>query len=172
VSTPKYVVGSAEDCDIRITDDPYVSTHHCALTVNGDRVRVEDLGSTNGTWINGYVRVWNNAYLAEDAQLRVGQTTVPTAEVFAAAREAEQRREDDEVKASVLAANPALTEEQAEQVVVFVRALQHEADKTVNEILAHLAEVLERKAAEAPNGALAPGLAVAVQVIRATMETT
>src|SRR5688572_22377336 len=53
----RYVVGSAEDCDIRISDDPYVSSHHCALTVGGAKVSVEDLGSTNGTWINEHVRV-------------------------------------------------------------------------------------------------------------------
>lgn len=167
----RYVVGSAEDCDIRIADDPYVSSHHCVLTVDGAKVSVEDLGSTNGTWINEHVRVWNTIYLPEGARLRVGRSTVPTAEVFAAARDVERQRENEVLKAAVLAANPDLAEEQAEQVVTFVRNLQQEADKAVNEILAHLADLLERKAADAPGGPLAPGLAVAVKVIRTTMET-
>lgn len=168
----RYVIGSAEDCDIRIADDPYVSSHHCLLTVDGTTVSVEDLGSTNGTWINDHVRVWNTIYLPEGARLRVGRTTVPTGKVFAAAREAERQRENDAVKAAVLAANPDLTGDQADQVVTFVRNLQQEADKAVNEILAHLADLLERKVAEAPGGPLAPGLAVAVKVIRTAMETT
>jgi len=47
------IVGRARDCDV-IVDHPSVSRHHCRLsaTTQGGQV-VEDLGSTNGTWIAG-----------------------------------------------------------------------------------------------------------------------
>ena len=45
-------VGSAPDADIRLTGDPYVSTQHAELRVEGEEVFVRDLGSTNGTYRN------------------------------------------------------------------------------------------------------------------------
>jgi len=54
--TKTCVVGRAGDCDIRIPDDYWhgdVSRHHCAIEVDPPSVRVRDLGSTNGTLVNG-----------------------------------------------------------------------------------------------------------------------
>jgi DNA-binding NtrC family response regulator len=47
-----YTLGSAKDADVRI-EDPHVSRAHLKLTVSPSGVNVEDLGSSNGTWING-----------------------------------------------------------------------------------------------------------------------
>src|SRR6186713_2120465 len=44
--------GRREDNDFQI-DDPTVSSVHCELRVNGDSIVVRDLGSSNGTFING-----------------------------------------------------------------------------------------------------------------------
>jgi pSer/pThr/pTyr-binding forkhead associated (FHA) protein len=46
------VVGRDRRCDVRI-GSCRVSKRHCCLTRNGDGVLVRDLGSTNGTRING-----------------------------------------------------------------------------------------------------------------------
>jgi hypothetical protein len=46
------VVGRDRRCDVRIGSFR-VSRRHCCLTRNGERVLVRDLGSTNGTRING-----------------------------------------------------------------------------------------------------------------------
>jgi RNA polymerase subunit RPABC4/transcription elongation factor Spt4 len=46
------IVGRASDCHVRI-DSPSVSRHHLRLLVLGDSVIVYDLGSRNGTWVNG-----------------------------------------------------------------------------------------------------------------------
>ena len=46
------VVGRAEDAGLRIPV-ANVSRHHARLTPAGDEVLVEDLGSANGTWVNG-----------------------------------------------------------------------------------------------------------------------
>lgn len=45
-------VGRHPDSDIFL-DDVTVSRHHCRLLVDGERVMVEDSGSTNGTYVNG-----------------------------------------------------------------------------------------------------------------------
>jgi CheY-like chemotaxis protein len=47
-----FVVGRHTDADHRI-NDPTISRRHCAFSVRGGRVYVEDLGSRNGTLLNG-----------------------------------------------------------------------------------------------------------------------
>lgn len=46
------VIGRSEDVDISIADTR-VSRHHLRLIVEGGQVLIEDLGSTNGTFVNG-----------------------------------------------------------------------------------------------------------------------
>jgi hypothetical protein len=46
------LVGRSRWCDVRIPS-ARVSRRHCCLVLSGDEVLVSDLGSTNGTWING-----------------------------------------------------------------------------------------------------------------------
>jgi adenylate cyclase len=46
------VLGRKQDCGLRIpTRD--VSREHCELTIKGDTLHAKDLGSSNGTFING-----------------------------------------------------------------------------------------------------------------------
>ncbi|MEJ7638493.1 MAG: FHA domain-containing protein [Singulisphaera sp.] len=47
-----WTIGSSLDCDL-VVDRPVVSGHHCRLTREGDDFLLEDLGSTNGTYVNG-----------------------------------------------------------------------------------------------------------------------
>lgn len=46
------VIGRREDCDLRIPLGE-VSRKHCRLIRDGDSLRLEDLGSSNGTFHNG-----------------------------------------------------------------------------------------------------------------------
>ena len=46
------VIGRREDCDLRIPLGD-VSRKHCRLIRDGESFRVEDLGSSNGTYLNG-----------------------------------------------------------------------------------------------------------------------
>ena len=47
------VIGRRPDCHLVIADDDLLSGAHCALVRVGDRLLLEDLGSTNGTQVNG-----------------------------------------------------------------------------------------------------------------------
>jgi CheY-like chemotaxis protein len=46
------VIGRQADCAVRLAD-PLVSRRHCSLTLREGRVWIEDLGSRNGTRLNG-----------------------------------------------------------------------------------------------------------------------
>ena len=50
---PLVVVGRHPRCDARLDSDR-VSRRHCVVTKDAHGVVVRDLGSTNGTWINGW----------------------------------------------------------------------------------------------------------------------
>ncbi len=45
-------IGYADDNDL-IIKDPHVSAHHCRLWRDADRLVLEDLSATNGTFVNG-----------------------------------------------------------------------------------------------------------------------
>lgn len=63
------VIGRREDCDLRIALSD-VSRKHCRLLLNDGGIAVEDLGSSNGTFVNGH-RVQSVALEAGDT-LQVG----------------------------------------------------------------------------------------------------
>lgn len=48
----KLLIGRAEQCDVRPLSEE-VSRRHCAITVGPTEIWVEDLGSRNGTFVNG-----------------------------------------------------------------------------------------------------------------------
>lgn len=68
------VIGRAPDATI-VLDDDFVSTHHARLTPNGKHWMVEDLGSTNGTWIDR-TRVTSPTIFRPGTQLRIGKTSM------------------------------------------------------------------------------------------------
>jgi len=47
-----WMIGRTEDCDLTVPDTP-VSSHHCRLTQYANGFTVEDLNSTNGTYVDG-----------------------------------------------------------------------------------------------------------------------
>ena len=58
------LVGRGDDCDLRI-DHKSVSKHHCVLVKTDGLVLLRDLGSTNGTRVNGQ-RVRRGTLLPND----------------------------------------------------------------------------------------------------------
>ena len=52
LTTRKFLIGREHDCHLRPNSES-VSRHHCAITIDDFSVRVRDLGSSNGTHLNG-----------------------------------------------------------------------------------------------------------------------
>jgi pSer/pThr/pTyr-binding forkhead associated (FHA) protein len=73
LSGRQLTIGRAGDSDL-IVDDEYASTHHAKLVlINGDWL-IQDLDSTNGTFLDGK-KVGTPVAVAMNTQVRVGQTT-------------------------------------------------------------------------------------------------
>jgi pSer/pThr/pTyr-binding forkhead associated (FHA) protein len=65
-----YVFGRGTECHIRPNSE-WVSRQHCQLLVTGDAASIRDLGSSNGTLINGE-RVIGERGLSNGDQLQIG----------------------------------------------------------------------------------------------------
>jgi pSer/pThr/pTyr-binding forkhead associated (FHA) protein len=74
LTTAVITIGRAPDSTIVLRDD-YVSTKHARVYPSGSDWVVEDLGSTNGTWINK-TRVTTPTVLEPGQDLRIGRTTM------------------------------------------------------------------------------------------------
>ncbi|MEM9293252.1 MAG: sigma 54-interacting transcriptional regulator [Acidobacteriota bacterium] len=68
--TGEYVLGSDPDSEVRLRH-PSVSRRHARLRVEGESGRLEDLGSTNGTWVDGR-RLREAKEVGPGAELRFG----------------------------------------------------------------------------------------------------
>ncbi|HET7356417.1 MAG TPA: FHA domain-containing protein [Nocardioidaceae bacterium] len=68
------LIGRGPDAAIRLDDD-YVSTRHARIAASGDQWYVEDLGSTNGTYL-GTRRLTQPAVVQAGSQIRIGKTTL------------------------------------------------------------------------------------------------
>src|SRR5207248_2628153 len=63
VKPGEYLIGREPDCDVQINAE-MVSRKHARLTINYDHALIEDLGSSNGTFVNGKrvtgcIRLWS-----------------------------------------------------------------------------------------------------------------
>jgi two-component system response regulator GlrR len=71
--TSNLAIGSRPDSDLRL-DDPTVSRKHAEISRTAEGYLLQDLGSTNGTFLNS-VRV-DRAYLRDGAVVTVGETSM------------------------------------------------------------------------------------------------
>lgn len=111
VKREKLLIGRAEECDIRPLSDE-VSRRHCAVRIEPGVVWVEDLGSRNGTFVNGH-RIAEKTKVYDDdlikvggLELRVAGGTVPAVDTVAAppqVKEPSSWNDDDEVSRWLLA---------------------------------------------------------------------
>jgi len=70
--TDSVVLGRSPDADA-LLDDPYASMFHLRLTMDGDTMSLADLGTTNGTYVNGR-RVTGPVILNAGDSIQVGKT--------------------------------------------------------------------------------------------------
>ena len=69
---PEFLIGRGADCHVRLPSG-FVSRHHCGVVVDDDAraVKVRDLGSQNGTFVNNQ-RVRGTHALRDGDRLVVG----------------------------------------------------------------------------------------------------
>ncbi len=70
----KFLIGRGKDCLLR-PSSPTVSRHHCLLNLDDAGLRVQDLESTNGTFVNGR-RIQGEAVLKQNDMITVGEVTI------------------------------------------------------------------------------------------------
>jgi pSer/pThr/pTyr-binding forkhead associated (FHA) protein len=73
VEVTAVLVLGREAADLTV-DDPEVSRRHASLRPAGDGLEIEDLGSLNGTWVNG-TRVGGVVRLSPGDRVRLGGTS-------------------------------------------------------------------------------------------------
>jgi pSer/pThr/pTyr-binding forkhead associated (FHA) protein len=82
-------VGNAPENDIALADDAMASHLHAVLERFQAGWCVTDLGSSNGTWVNGE-RIWSSRRLRHGDEIRIGQTRLIFRDIsHAAGRETE-----------------------------------------------------------------------------------
>jgi pSer/pThr/pTyr-binding forkhead associated (FHA) protein len=91
------VVIGREDTDLTI-DDVELSRRHAVVRRHASRLQVEDLGSTNGTYVDG-TRIEEPTILGGGAEIRLGTTKLVVEGVLPAGRE-EAEPETSESRAS------------------------------------------------------------------------
>ena len=67
-------LGRAEDCTLVLVDD-YASSHHARLVPDGDAWLLEDLGSTNGTYLVS-IKLTRPTVVAVGQQIKIGKTSL------------------------------------------------------------------------------------------------
>jgi pSer/pThr/pTyr-binding forkhead associated (FHA) protein len=68
------MIGRSADCQL-ILDDDYVSTRHARVVATPNGIYVEDLGSTNGTYVNGQ-RITAPTTITLVDSVRIGKTVM------------------------------------------------------------------------------------------------
>ena len=69
----RFLIGREQDCNLRPSSD-LVSRHHCVFHVDDFTARLRDLGSTNGTLVNGE-RLTGERTLSSGDRVSVGKLT-------------------------------------------------------------------------------------------------
>ena len=72
IEQPEFLIGRAVGCDLRLPLSA-VSRHHCLLRIDRGEATLTDLGSSNGTHVNGQ-RVTGTIRLRPGDRLRIGSS--------------------------------------------------------------------------------------------------
>jgi predicted transcriptional regulator len=105
-------IGKAAENDIAVAEDPTASHLHAVLEQFPAGWCVTDLGSSNGTWVNGE-RIWASRRLRHGDEIRVGQTRLVFRDPLSAAGAATEAEQGP----------PALTTRERDVLVALCRPL-------------------------------------------------
>ena len=74
LSKASLIIGRDDGCDLILGDD-YVSKHHAQVIIDKGRPTLEDLGSTNGTYLNGK-KISRRMVLKDGDIIKIGGITL------------------------------------------------------------------------------------------------
>ncbi len=74
IDSDKFLIGREADCHFR-SESNLVSRHHCVIKTDEFASRIRDLGSRNGTFVNGK-QIHGEVVLADGDNVLVGDTTL------------------------------------------------------------------------------------------------
>lgn len=74
LSKSSLIMGRDDGCDLILGDD-YVSKHHAQVLIDKGRPMLEDLGSTNGTYLNGK-KISRRMVLKDGDIIKIGGITL------------------------------------------------------------------------------------------------
>lgn len=69
-----FMIGRSEDAQFCLPQDRFFSRHHCIVEIAPPQAFIRDLGSTNGTFVNG-IRI-DSAYLKHGDRIQGGETVL------------------------------------------------------------------------------------------------
>ncbi|MBF0344986.1 MAG: Stp1/IreP family PP2C-type Ser/Thr phosphatase [Nitrospirae bacterium] len=75
ISYPSFSVGRGANNHLSLKNDRTVSRQHCIISVDGDNLQIQDLGSRNGTYLNGR-RIKGIVELPIPSWLSMGRTRI------------------------------------------------------------------------------------------------
>ena len=73
IDSTALTVGRSSDNDLPLDGDEFASGHHARFQPRRDGVYIEDMGSTNGTFVNG-IRLERDRRLVPGDLVRIGET--------------------------------------------------------------------------------------------------
>ncbi|MGH7199921.1 MAG: FHA domain-containing protein, partial [Planctomycetaceae bacterium] len=108
----KFLIGREQDCHLRPNSE-LVSRHHCVLYIDDFTVRLRDLGSTNGTLLNGE-RLYGEVMLNDGDRVSIGQlefeVQIPIGETADATEEKPPKTEGVAQETAEMSANDTVFE--------------------------------------------------------------
>lgn len=110
------VIGSDDECDITLKDAEGVSRRHCCITCTEEGFRIEDLGSTNGTFANTD-EVTEPTYMKEGVVYTIGKASMLIAELANFAPVPENKQPVPSSRAATVPLPETEPQEQAPQPV-------------------------------------------------------
>ena len=78
VTGERFLIGRGGECDLVLNDDKVSRRHTVLRPLDGDGLLVTDLGSRNGTYVNGQ-RIAGDFPLSPHDQVRIGDTVLEAA---------------------------------------------------------------------------------------------
>lgn len=70
IRSARFLIGREAHCPLQI-EDPFLSGQHCVILTEGNEIFVEDLQSTNGTFVN-FERIYERQKLRDGDYLEMG----------------------------------------------------------------------------------------------------